>query len=177
MQKIVLGVTISPAYYLPMGNDDDKSALANQIQGLMSTAQAQSIQVQEARSKFEELRERLLKVMSFADEQHREGMRVALENIFTFGHDAGSASENALAIREQMDLIVKMTAAQDKQREENIAREDARNKIRDELDERYARTQERQAEALETIARLLDGEGAIEVKRNVEGAIVVKSKE
>jgi hypothetical protein len=139
----------------PMENGDDKDALAKQIQGLMSTAQAQSIQVQEARGKFEALRERLLTVMNFEDEQHRGMMRVQLENIFTFGHDAGSASETALAIREQMDLIVKMTTAQDEQRKESFAREDARNKIRDEHDARYAQTQERQAEALETIAELL----------------------
>ncbi len=140
-----------------MEKDDHKDEFAKQIQGLIGEAQAQSIQVKEARAKFEALRDRLLAVMSFEDELNREAMRVQFENIFTYGHEAGSASENALAIREQMDLIVKMTDHQDKQREESFAREDARNKIRDEQEQRWGKIQERQAEALETIAELIRG--------------------
>jgi hypothetical protein len=117
-------------------NDDNKAKMGGQIQALLGAAETHSIQVAEARKKFEKLSEYLLSNMGFEDSQARENIRISFENLYTFGCDAGSASETALAIREQLDFLMKMSKKSDADNKARVEREVENEKQRTERDER-----------------------------------------
>jgi hypothetical protein len=152
-----------------MDDEANKSneELKQQMNALLSAAETQSAQVKQAREQFETVRDRIMSGMNFPDEQFREGFRVTLENLYTYGHTAGSACETALAIREQLDLLTKMNDGIDARNKANDERAIAEEKARTERDERALEYQRQQLAALEKQdkARAERDERALEYQR------------
>lgn len=128
--------------------------IKKQMQVLIGEAEIQSNRARESRGKFEQLREKILATMNFEDPRQLEGFRIAMDNLYTYGHDAGEASETALALRQQLDLITKMNDDADRRNKINDAREVARDRSLAEAQERVAKSSERQADALEQLVAL-----------------------
>lgn len=135
-------------------NKDSASAKVTEtVKSLLSSAEIQSQQANEARKAFEELRDKIV------DFTQRPELGQALENIYAYGHTAGSASESALALREQLEVMAKMSAEIEKRAE----RDEERYKTSDIRDAEAAERFERQVKALEGLVDLAKGSAGLSV--------------
>lgn len=132
--------------------NEDKSAPIDAALGQMTSASAAAVErTRRIMREYEQARGGLMKQLDHAEDPH---LAAALDNIFSYGRAMGEASETALAINEQMDVIRKDFAHRRKMESEALVRDEEQRKLNNARTEHGIKLAERQTEALEALVTL-----------------------